>query len=79
MALSPLAQQTRFIDGLGQAELVSSGKVSALELLEAAIERTVEINPPIMQSISRGSSMLASWQKISKRIRSISLAVCHLF
>ena len=47
MALSPLAQQTRFIDGLGQAELVSSGKVSALELLEAAIERTVEINPPI--------------------------------
>ena len=35
MALSPLAQQTRFIDGLGQAELVSSGKVSALELLEA--------------------------------------------
>ena len=47
MALSPLAQQTRFIDGLGQAELVSSGKVSALELLDAAIERTAEFNPPI--------------------------------
>ncbi len=47
MALSPLAQQTRFIDGLGQAELVSSGKVSALELLEAAIERTAAFNTPI--------------------------------
>ena len=47
MTLSPLAQQTRWIDGLGQAELVSTGKVSALELLEAAIERTTEFNSPI--------------------------------
>ena len=47
MTLSPLAQQTRWIDGLGQAELVSTGKVSAIELLEAAIERTTEFNSPI--------------------------------
>lgn len=47
MALSDLANQTRFIDGIGQAELVSSGKVSASELLEAAIERNVAFNPKI--------------------------------
>lgn len=47
MSLSDLANQTRFIDGVGQAELVSSGKVSASELLEAAIERNVAFNPKI--------------------------------
>jgi len=47
MSLSDLARQTRFIDGVGQAELVSSGKVSASELLEAAIERNVAFNPKI--------------------------------
>ena len=47
MSLSDLARQTQFIDGVGQADLVASGKVSALELLDAAIERTTELNPPI--------------------------------
>ena len=47
MSLSDLARQTQFIDGVGQAELVASGKVSASELLEAAIERTAALNPPI--------------------------------
>ena len=47
MALSDMAKQTQFIDGVGQAELVASGKVSASELLEAAIERNVAFNPAI--------------------------------
>ena len=47
MSLSDLSRQTQFIDGVGQADLVASGKVSALELLDAAIERTTELNPPI--------------------------------
>lgn len=47
VTISKLANQTRFIDGVGQAELVSSGQVSASELLEAAIERTTEFNDPI--------------------------------
>ncbi len=47
MSLSDLARQTRFIDGVGQAELVATGKVSASELLEAAIERTAAFNPLI--------------------------------
>ena len=47
MSLSDLSRQTQFVDGVGQAGLVASGKVSALELLDAAIERTTELNPPI--------------------------------
>ena len=47
MSLSYLSRQTQFVDGVGQAGLVASGKVSALELLDAAIERTTELNPPI--------------------------------
>ena len=39
MTLTPIAQDTRWIDGLGQAELVRLGTVSARELLDAAIER----------------------------------------
>ncbi|MFM7879254.1 MAG: hypothetical protein ACKO80_03035 [Acidimicrobiaceae bacterium] len=33
MSLSDLARQTQFIDGVGQAELVASGKVSASNCL----------------------------------------------
>ena len=47
MSLSDLARQTQFIDGVGQAELVASGKVSASELLEATIERNAALNPAI--------------------------------
>ncbi len=47
VALSDLAQQTRFIDGVGQAELVASGEVSASELLDAAIERNAAFNPAV--------------------------------
>ena len=47
MSLSDLARQTQFIDGVGQAELVASGKVSASELLEATVERYSAFNPSI--------------------------------
>ncbi len=47
MPLSDIARETRFIDGIGQAELVATGKVSASELLEAAIDRTSAFNPAI--------------------------------
>ncbi|MGA0220300.1 MAG: amidase, partial [Ilumatobacteraceae bacterium] len=37
--MSSLADDTRWLDATAQAELVSSGEVSASELTEAAIER----------------------------------------
>ena len=45
--MSPIAQQTQWVDALAQAELVRSGAVSATELLEAAIERIDDINPKL--------------------------------
>ena len=45
--MSPLASETRFMSALEQAALVRDGKVSALELLNAAIERYEAYNPPI--------------------------------
>ncbi|MGB0210546.1 MAG: amidase family protein, partial [Ilumatobacteraceae bacterium] len=37
--MASLADDTRWLDATAQAELVASGKVSAAELTEAAIER----------------------------------------
>lgn len=37
--MKDLAQQTRWMDATAQAELVSRGEVSAVELVDAAIER----------------------------------------
>ena len=45
--MDKIAEQTQWVDALGQAELVRSGDVSALELLEGAIERIAEINPKL--------------------------------
>ncbi len=45
--MNQIAEQTQWVDALGQAELVSSGAVSASELLEGAIERIAEINPKL--------------------------------
>ena len=47
MALSKLAVETRFMPALEQAALVRDKKVSALELLDAAIERYEAYNPKI--------------------------------
>ncbi|MFZ9706876.1 MAG: amidase family protein, partial [Ilumatobacteraceae bacterium] len=47
MALSKLAVETRFMPALEQAALVRDKKVSALELLNAAIERYEAYNPKI--------------------------------
>ncbi|MFM8507422.1 MAG: amidase, partial [Actinomycetota bacterium] len=47
MPLSPLARETRFMPATEQAKLVRDKKVSALELLNAAIERYEEYNPKI--------------------------------
>ncbi|MFM7891427.1 MAG: hypothetical protein ACKO8V_05985, partial [Actinomycetota bacterium] len=47
MPLSPLARETRFMPATEQANLVRNKKVSALELLNAAIERYEEYNPKI--------------------------------
>jgi amidase len=44
-ALSALATDTRWIDATGQAELVAAGEVTAVELLDAAIERIEAIDP----------------------------------
>ncbi len=45
--MTPIAQETQWIDALAQGELVRSGKASATELLEAAIERIELINPTL--------------------------------
>ena len=45
--MNTIAEQTQWVDALGQAELVRNGAVSATELLEAAIERIAEINPKL--------------------------------
>ena len=43
--MTPLAEETRWIDATGQAALVRTGEVSPRELVEAAIERIEAINP----------------------------------
>jgi amidase len=45
--MSSLAQDTQWVDAIDQAELVRSGKVSPIELLDAAIERAEQLNPAI--------------------------------
>jgi amidase len=45
--MSSLADQTRFLDATAHAQLVRSGEVSALELVEAAIERIEALDGPI--------------------------------
>jgi amidase len=45
--MSSLAQDTQWVDAIDQAELVRSGKVSPVELLDAAIERAEQLNPAI--------------------------------
>jgi amidase len=48
--MSDLADQTRWLDATGQAELVRSGQVTALELLDAAIER-IEAADPVINAV----------------------------
>ncbi len=45
--MSSLAKDTQWVDAIDQAELVRSGKVSPIELLDAAIERAEQLNPAI--------------------------------
>jgi len=47
MALSSFARETRFMSALDQARLVRDKKVSATELLNAAIERHEAFNPQV--------------------------------
>jgi amidase len=45
--MSSLADQTRWMDATAQAELVRSGDVSPLDLVDAAIERIETLNPAL--------------------------------
>jgi amidase len=45
--MSSLADDTRWLDAIDQAELVSSGHVQPRELVEAAIERIEALDPPL--------------------------------
>jgi amidase len=45
--MSSLAKDTQWLDAVDQAELVRSGKVTPVELLDAAIERAKQLNPAI--------------------------------
>jgi amidase len=51
--MSAIADQTRWMDAVDQAALVSSGEVSPIELLEAAIERIERIDPAINAVVIR--------------------------
>ncbi len=51
--MSDLSGQTRWLDAVGQAELVRSGQVSALELLEAAVERIETLDLAINAVVMR--------------------------
>lgn len=51
--MSALADDTRWLDATAQAELVSSGQVSASELVEAAIERIEALDGPLNAVIIR--------------------------
>ena len=48
-----IADDTRWLDATDQAALVASGQVSASELLEAAIERIEQLDPPLNAVIMR--------------------------
>ena len=45
--MTPLAEQTRWIDALEQAELVAGGQVAPVELVTAAIERIEALDGPL--------------------------------
>ena len=45
--MSSLAKDTQWVDAIDQAEMIRSGNVSPLELLDAAIERAEQLNPAI--------------------------------
>lgn len=47
VALRGLARETRWMDATDQARLVRSGGVTALELVDAAIERITALNPAV--------------------------------
>lgn len=51
--MSDIAAQTRWLDATEQAELVRSGQLTALELLDAAIERIEAIDPLINAVVIR--------------------------
>ncbi|NUS05263.1 MAG: amidase [Nonomuraea sp.] len=45
--MNGLARETRWMDATDQARLVRSGEVTALELVDAAIERVTKLNPAL--------------------------------
>jgi amidase len=45
--MGDIAEELRWVDGLGQAELVERGQVSPVELVEAAIQRIERLNPAL--------------------------------
>ena len=51
--MTPLSDETRWLDATGQAALVRSGDATPLELLEAAIERIESIDPALNAVIIR--------------------------
>jgi amidase len=51
--MGSLAEETRWMDATGQAELVASGQVTPLELLDAAIERIERDDPAVNAVVLR--------------------------
>ena len=45
--MASLARDTQWMDATAQAELVRSRQVTPAELLEAALERTEQLNPTL--------------------------------
>ena len=51
--MTTIAEDLRFVDGLGQAALVRSGQLTRAEALEAAIERIERLNPPLNAVVTK--------------------------
>jgi amidase len=61
--MTALADQTRWLDAVAQAELIDQGEVTPLELVEAAIERIEQLDPALNAVVMRWfdhARMLAS-------------------
>ena len=70
--MTSLTHDTQWIDAIGQAELVSSGKITPLELLDAAIERAEQLNPAI-------NALTFTWFEQARDMRAICTPMlqCH--
>jgi amidase len=70
------AAELAWLDGVAQAELVRAGQASALELIEAAIERVEALNPSLnflVESLADGARARASEARGDSRLAGVPM------